>query len=144
MGFSSLLALAATQDLRSRRVKNNLWIAAFVLTLLSMTLAFQGIEHLVAVISAAVMGFLFWRVGVWGGADGRWLPVCLAWLPLSGWPIWLFIFFLGWCVYALLVSVVVFLQFKKPGISRRELALMPIMFIAHLSVSALIKLKVVV
>lgn len=132
------------QDLLFRRVKNNVWIIALMSTLLSMVMAVHGIEHLAAVLLAAVMGFLFWRVGIWGGSDGRWLPLCLAWLPLKSWPVWLFIFCIGWGVYSLLAVVFIVLRHRKWTQSDRGLALLPIMLVAQLCVSALIKLKVII
>lgn len=111
--FTASLWLATLQDVFFRRVANHLWLGAVFLTLVMLIVESVAGLRLLALLLVGVIGFVFWRAGIWGGADGRWLPLCLAWLPLKEWPAWLLVFGFLLLLYSALAATYRYLKPTK-------------------------------
>ncbi len=68
-----MLLGAAWWDLRARRVPNTYWFpfVAFAAVFVAVDVAAGEWWHLIGAVVVAGLSYLFWRFGLWGGADAK-------------------------------------------------------------------------
>lgn len=80
--------------------------------------------------------FFIWHQGLWGGADARWLPLCLAWIPLNDWPSWFFIWGGLFLMHALLTTLIRAYR-AQSFLINKEIAMIPSIAAAQAALYAL-------
>lgn len=87
--FPLLLIFGALSDLARYIIPNRCslgLIGAFFIAFLASGLGWADLgEHALVALSALAAGFVLFALGVWGAADGKFLPAALLWLGPSAW-----------------------------------------------------------
>ena len=87
--FPFLLIFGAISDLARYIIPNRCYlglIGAFFIAFLASGLGWANLgEHALVALAALAAGFALFAAGVWGAADGKFLPAALLWLGPSAW-----------------------------------------------------------
>ena len=82
-------------DIKKRAVSHWLTLAMALISgtflIASNMTAFDSL-HLLSIFITAVIAFLCWYFGIWGGSDAKWLPLCFIWLPYEAIADWCLVF----------------------------------------------------
>lgn len=124
--FVVLVVLACVNDVRSRRIPNNL-VAVTALTGIAFSLMrFSPLEGLLLALGGLALGFLIWigfyAVGVLGAGDVKFFAAAAAWLgPAGAWRASLVAAVAGG-----LLAVVYLLRESKLKLALHRIALLPL------------------
>jgi len=139
----------AFEDLRNRRVSNNLMIASgffgFVATIITGHLLDNLVLHISAFVFTTLVALLLFRIGAIGGADFKALMVIAITSPgilFSSWPEPLYegIIASGLEIAIMLLLGIVYSKMKKrtnTGEEDRIVPLLPLLLLAYMAVQCL-------